>query len=245
MTIPVTDSAPPRAQPAEYVVAFLDILGFKQALAKPGGLVTALGWHDELRRLARMNALSLHLSPAAVAQVETRHLSVSDGVYMWSDATPGRAAGFIISVSAFVAAAVKARIPLRGAVAAGECVIDPRSLTFVGQPLVDAVEGEKCQEWLGVAVLPSAVKVLAHDGRVVRHDVPTKPRPARSWWRRCLGGTEPGPRYSHALAWHQEILPDEAIAALDALSATAPDSSVRKKYANARRFVESHPLDAP
>lgn len=242
VTIPTNDSAPPRGHAAPYVVAVLDILGFRQELKKPNGLLRVHAWHDELRDLARANDTTLHWSPGAAAKVQTRHLSISDGLYLWSDTTKGRAGGFVVTVSAVVAGATRARIPLRGAIAAGEGVIDPRTLTFIGQPLVDAVEAEKYQEWLGVAVLPSAAPVVGIGDRVVPYAVPTKRRPAKSTFRRLLGCTDPGPQIAQAVAWHQEMQQDEALGALAALERDAPEPS-RRKYENARRFVEAFPLD--
>jgi hypothetical protein len=71
------------------------------------------------------------------------------------------------------------RVPHRGAIAHGECCLDPRRSIFLGEAIVKAAEWEKSQEWLGISVEPGSLNrlqaLLRTENHCLKpHDVPTK-----------------------------------------------------------------------
>jgi hypothetical protein len=84
------------------------------------------------------------------------------------------------TVGNLIAFALINGLPLRGALAFGECYIDPTKQLAVGQPIVDAYRLEQHQEWLGAAVSadqfrePSKVVPLREGCGIVPYPVPTK-----------------------------------------------------------------------
>lgn len=52
--------------------------------------------------------------------------------------------------------ALKMGVPLRGAIALGEAVLDQETRTYIGEPLVEAARLEAGQRWVGTTFAPSA-----------------------------------------------------------------------------------------
>ncbi len=71
-------------------------------------------------------------------------------------------------------------IPLRGATAFGDIIVDDEKGILLGQPIVDAYELEKKQDWIGVVFHPSTAHFKIGDSEPTptlwykRYDVPMK-----------------------------------------------------------------------
>jgi hypothetical protein len=76
-----------------------------------------------------------------------------------------------------------AELPHRGAIAFGDCWLDPEASAIVGEAIVRAVRWEQEQEWFGVSVEPSSAGTLYEIVRgernvpILRDVVPTKSGP--------------------------------------------------------------------
>lgn len=227
---------PPPPPPELLFVAILDLLGYHNHLwdehqaVRPNGLARLYEVYT-LLQLARSDSVRFHgieLSDSGRLQPinETVNCRVfSDTLVLWA---PEEKARFLVAaVAQLVIRALQFNAPLRGAVAHGECILDPQKGVFIGYPLVEASAAEKAQEWIGVGVLPDAAARLGETPGVVSHSVPMKTV------RPCT--------LHHAIAWHQaEDLPGAALIYLDRVRSQAP-SSARKKYDNALEFIRAWP----
>ena len=186
---------PPDSKP--FLVAVFDLLGFTAHLCDESGNPKAGG----LSSLYEKYSLFLHVKADAV---ETRrveliseeeisvtdfripHVVASDTVLMWS--TVSDAPHLVRAAAHFVNLALTFSAPVRGALAYGDCIIEPSKGIYIGYPIVEALAAEKAQEWIGIGVLSRAGDVLSGVGGVVEYKVPLKPDR-----QLCL---------SHAIAWH-------------------------------------------
>ncbi len=161
-----------------------------------------------------------------LAQVDSAvdFIVASDTIMFWA---PMEKADYLVAAVARVfLRALGWGAPTRGAVAVGDCILDLKRHILIGYPIVQALEAEKRQNWLGVAVLPDAAANLTGVDCIVPYDVPLKD-PLST------------PPLRHALAWHwAEDVPGAAEIYLERLSDVASDSD-RAKYDNTGMFVRS------
>jgi hypothetical protein len=233
-------------------VAVLDILGFKRRL-ETLGLTKVFADYEHLRRVSLLAARIANIGTVSgrvrKVTVNVPHVFLSDAVIAWCDDGP-YIDDFLTGCCAIAAEALKLRIPLRGGIAFGKTIIDLGSLTFLGQPFVDAYLTEESQEWVGVAIHPTALNGLAGREDVKRRDVPTKRSACQpawglpGWTRRMLPRSLLRTPLTHALAWHHYLLGDEALEILGDLRRAAPKKD-HAKYAHAADFVRALPLSPP
>ncbi|MFN8572361.1 MAG: hypothetical protein U0132_09910 [Gemmatimonadaceae bacterium] len=118
----------------------------------------------------------------------TRNAVYSDTIVLWSTLEQENVTFFLSSCSILMEVASKAGWPLRGAIAAGECVIHQGDGLFLGQPIIRALDLEKAQDWIGVGIdtLCADDPVCGDSVRqhvdVREYHVPVKPgSPAIEW----------------------------------------------------------------
>jgi hypothetical protein len=141
---------------------------------------------------------------------------------------------FYTMLRSLMMVSIEMRIPLRGATAYGEIVSDEEKRIILGQPIIDAYELEKRQEWIGIIFHPSTARYRLGDNEpaatmwVRRHDVPMKCDKIEShlvleWFRDENGQVN-------------EATKQALIEMRDA--SNSPDANVRKKYENTLAFIE-------
>lgn len=156
---------PDPAEPAEYLIAFFDVLGF-EALLNRIGLDALIRRYETLLSVAlapnsesRPWSLSQTfvkgtLSPALMwLPIQTAYFS--DSLLMWVPYHPGHVAEFLNRCSAVFCAALAQSLPVRGAISAGRAVLDKTKGVYLGQPLVEAVRLESKSNWIGVCLATS------------------------------------------------------------------------------------------
>jgi len=181
----------PNDEPVAGAFAMLDILGFKERLvsmALPelrdkvvGALVTsAAAAHiivsGDRERAARWGRTEL-------AALDWAYFSDSIVLWLPSGAADARLTmtSMIYACEILVAQAMWLNLPLRGAIAYGECAFSHDPIYYVGKPIIEAYRTEQAQEWAGVAVCESAAAhVHPSEGRVVKWRVPMKASRSRS-----------------------------------------------------------------
>ncbi|MFZ5564471.1 MAG: hypothetical protein ACOZBW_10500 [Thermodesulfobacteriota bacterium] len=218
-------------------VTILDLLGFKRHLRDENGTIRPNGLADLYERYfllldAKHRATVIdrfQLTPSNnVEHINTKVQSfvASDTLMLWSN--ENEVNFLIIAVANLVNQALLYGAPLRGAIAYGDCILESSKRIFLGYPVVDAVQAEQCQEWIGVGVLPSAAEHLKGNPAIVEYTVPIKPA--------C-----PNISIRHALAWHwAEETPNAPEIRLRRLMGLA-DSRDRGKYQNAIDFITGFP----
>ncbi len=208
-------------------LASLDVLGFKNRLANQGlsGVFADYGaLQVHLKGLGtKFTVLGTLFNQTVGVTKQAPYVLLSDTLLLWCDAD-GDVESFIAVCGGLVADSVRRGMFLRGAVAFGETIIDPSTNTFLGQPIVDAYLAETDQEWVGLALHPTAVRGLGGVEGVIPYDVPTK------------GGL----KLERAVTWHHYMLPQDAIDGLERGKANSGGNG--QKYDNAIQFVRQHPL---
>lgn len=222
-------------QPAQYLVAMCDVLGFQN-------LVAALPLPEIHSRYLQ---LIQTLEPNPVYRVDTKtgrrevvlnHVVFSDTILYWAPA--GQAMELLPYTLAATMAASLDYLPFRAGIAFGECVIDPTRHIYIGQPIIDAYHTEQAQVWMGGAFHPSCwrysglLEVLCKEQTrsAVEYPVPIKPAAAAKGLRLKYGLNWPRGGDVNFRARAPELLA-RALAA-------APDN-VKAKWENARRFFEA------
>lgn len=233
---------PNPGEPAEYIVGFLDVLGF-EALLNELGL-------DELH--TRYNAL---LNTALWPQSEARpwsgeiatvqgepvlglmHLPVqtayfSDSLLLWVPYHPRHVPFFLDRCAKVFCEALALGIPIRGSISIGNAVLDKSNGIYLGKPLIEAVRLESKLNWIGIALGASwsceTRRVPVPPDRVFVYEPPFKE-----------GGL---PLFSGlVLDWPRswrESRQDLAADYLKALSRPALPQELQNRYAAAISFVE-------
>jgi hypothetical protein len=226
---------PPSPEPETCAIAILDLLGYKSHLwdeagsPKPNALAslyeTFFLWLTATDYGRSFNRFTL-TADGKLARVEQAidYVVASDTMMLWA---PRDKAQYLLAATArLFIRALGWGAPLRGAIGFGDCILDFERHIVIGYPIVEAVEAEKRQDWLGVCVLPSAAAALAGNTGIVPYEVPVKQAYSQS-----------SPSLQHALAWHwAEEVPNAAEIYLTRLASAAP-CGTRQKYKRALAFI--------
>jgi len=104
----------------------------------------------------------------------------SDTILIWYPLVPAFVDSFVSSCNDLVCQALSMDIPLRGAIALGDAVLDPDAGMFLGTPIVEAANLEKGQNWVGTTLGKSAIwsPFLAqmHGTSIIEYAPPMKER---------------------------------------------------------------------
>lgn len=128
-------------------VAFLDILGFKDYVLRHS--------IDEVyTRLKTLNALRPEEDDPDYESETSRRIkfyNFSDSIFIFSkDNEFVSLRHFLTCVKRLMRMALRAEIPLKGAVAFGDIVVDEEQNLFCGQPIIDAYLLEEDLQYMGV-----------------------------------------------------------------------------------------------
>jgi hypothetical protein len=210
-------------------VASLDVLGFKQRLARdglPAVFADYQGLQIHLKQGGtKFTVLGTLFGATVGVTKEAPYVLLSDTIMLWCD-EQGDVDSFVEVCASVAASATGRGVFLRGAIAFGDTIIDPPTNTFLGQPIVDAHLAETAQEWVGLGVHPTAVDGVRKCESVVEYKVPIK---------------EGHRELTHAITWHHYLQASDAIARLGKGRAEAGTNS--GKYDEATKFVRAFPLD--
>jgi hypothetical protein len=176
------------AQPADYLIAFLDVLGF-ESLLNTIGLVELSRRYQELLTIAlRPNSGSrpLNVGIAMVKGEPTVGLMwlpieaayFSDSLLLWARYHPGHVPIFLDRCSQVFCQALALGIPIRGAISVGTALLDKTKGIYLGLPLIEAVRLESRSNWIGVALGASwrldALRIPIPPDRVFQFRPPLK-----------------------------------------------------------------------
>jgi len=167
-------------------IAMLDILGFKDMLAK-NKLANVIGMYNHLEK-----KISL------MTKWEVKHVIFSDTLVLYTEIPdptfwsqeivenpPIAAVHKLVEILAEIIArvmsgAINMGLPMRCGVAYGNCYIDPLRNIYIGQPFIDAHLTEDAQDWIGVALHPTCFhpfreyKVEGLFRRLIHWNIPVK-----------------------------------------------------------------------
>lgn len=237
-----------RTQADKRYVAFIDILGFSsivatRELSKVVDIVRAL-LHG-MDSLGKSGFVRIKEGGSIESELlEFGSLHFSDTIVLWTppveDADHLRRGpiltGFMLNLGNSLWSGLATGIPLRLGIAYGDVIVSKEEGIVVGQPLVDAADIEKRQNWVGGALhrtcFASGIGSLEVSSPAVHYKVPVKGA-SPSDIEIALDWTHI-PRVASNLPGHGEWRPREF---LEPLIQEAKDESVRAKYSNTLEFA--------
>jgi hypothetical protein len=238
---PSGGEVPDPSRPADYLVCFLDVLGF-EALLKQIGLDElglryeallniALARHSESRPWSLGLALvGGHVRPGLMwLPIQTAYFS--DGLLLWVHYHPGHVFEFLDRCSRIFCEALTLGMPIRGAIAVGRATLDKARGIYLGLPLIEAVRLEGRLDWIGVALGASwkseQLRIPVPPDKVFLYNPPLKEGAADLF----AGLVLDWPR-----VW-RESRQDSAVEYLRRLSSNLPEN-LAARYAAATAFWE-------
>ena len=142
------------------VVCLLDVLGFEDILSRIG--LRALHSKYELlvervkQQTGGIDIVPLPDGATAVGWPEVGNAYFSDSMIFWT-----RYAGtvglfsFTQMIADMICHGLEIALPLRGALAVGDAILDASRGVFLGSPLVEVARLERAQTWIGASFGPS------------------------------------------------------------------------------------------
>jgi len=232
---PDRGSAQDEPAAAPTLLALFDVLGFSARLERDG-LASVVATYRNLIEKAVLEPARRCLGTVLTPQGRVMTLFVlpveyayfSDTILLWVPLERIFAAAFVTRCADLVCEALKVGVLLRGAICLGEAVMHKPSSTYIGEPLVEAAQLEKGQNWVGLTLGNSATwpPFMAElDGpSIIEYAAPMKPEysefasPVVADWPR---------------AWRDKHLtsPRDAVAALNT------DPRFAAYYENAIKFA--------
>jgi hypothetical protein len=224
-------------QPEKQLVAILDFLGYKTQLWNDDGTIKSDGLNSLYERFFLLNLAkddSTKFNGVGITDdkkfykynEKVNHFIASDTIMLW--AKEEKANYLIAAIAKLVLTALGYGIPLRGALAYGDCIFDFLKKIIIGYPIVEAVNAERYQNWIGVGVTDNAAECLKKIWGIVPYIVPMKQK-----------NEEKIVDIKYAVAWHwAEEESNAAEIYIERMSELAPIRDTIK-YKNTSMFVKS------
>ncbi|MDP2902410.1 MAG: hypothetical protein Q8N96_04805 [Methylovulum sp.] len=169
------------------IFGFFDVLAFSKRVDTEGPERIATIYHQLIETTVKKEASRClgTVSDGTGARypilfsLDVQTAYFSDTIFMWVPLERGFADAFVSHCATFVCEALAMGIPLRGAIALGEAVMERDTGTYIGMPIVEGALCENIQEWLGVAFAPSATwppfMAEVNPNLFMEYDIPVKP----------------------------------------------------------------------
>ncbi len=141
------------------LVCLLDVLGF-ESLLNELGLASMEAKYRELVAYVKKQKGGLDIVPTpdghvAVGWLDIGNAYFSDSLLFWTEYSKMALPSFTHAIAEAICFGLEAGLPLRGAIAVGEAILDSASGVFLGGPLVEVARTEKTQRWIGASFGPS------------------------------------------------------------------------------------------
>lgn len=99
-----------------------------------------------------------------VGRIDIGKAYFSDSLLFWTHYSQLALPIFTHCIAEAVCSGLEIELPLRGAIAVGEAILDPDSGVFLGEPLVEVALTERSQQWIGASFGPSFSMTGFDDG---------------------------------------------------------------------------------
>lgn len=144
------------------IVCLLDVLGFESLLGRLG-LAGLQQKYTLLVNYVKQQTGGIDIVPTADGHVAVGWLILgnayfSDSLLFWTTYSKMALPSFTHLISEALCFGVETELPLRGAIAVGEAVLDTSTGVFLGVPLVEVARSERTQQWIGTSFGPSFAK---------------------------------------------------------------------------------------
>ena len=150
------------------LVCLLDVLGFESRL-NALGLSAIEAKYRELIAYVKEQKGGLDLVPTPDGHVAVGWLLIgsayfSDSLLFWTDYSKIALPSFTHCIAEAICFGLETELPLRGAIAVGEAILDEDNGVFLGKPLVEVARTERTQRWIGASFGPSFSAPGFNDG---------------------------------------------------------------------------------
>src|ERR1700692_4358412 len=134
------------------IVCLLDVLGFENILNRLG-LAGLRGKYETLVAFVKEQTGGIDIAPTpdghvAVGWLVLGNAYFSDSLLFWTPYSGMSLRAFTLLIAEAVCFGLEIGLPLRGAIAVGETVLDSTSGVFLGEPLVEVARTERIQQWI-------------------------------------------------------------------------------------------------
>lgn len=185
MNDPSLDGPGARPQMSRFAFAMFDVLGFSRWVQSTPLEKIVAAYHGLIEtavlRPNEKGSLTAFHTPEGQMLALTRapeYAYFSDTILLWCPLAPPLVGDFVERCADLICDALAVNIPLRGAITLGEAVLDNKSNTYIGKPIVEAAMLEKGQEWVGLTLGNTAMwspfLVQLHPATVIEYPAPMK-----------------------------------------------------------------------
>ncbi len=166
------------AVPEIKIICLLDVLGFKSHLTRLGLAALHVKYEDLVRfvrdQTGGLNIVATPSGHPAVGWLTIGNAYFSDSLLFWTRYNVLHLSSYTQLIAEAICFGLEIALPLRGAVAVGEVILDDHGGVFLGQPLVEVALAERIQQWIGVSFGPSFRDPQYRDGFLLNTVLPYK-----------------------------------------------------------------------
>lgn len=214
------------------LVCLLDVLGFENLL-KVFGLSGIQDKYTKVIEYVKAQKGGLDVVPTPSGHVAVGWLVIgnayfSDSLLFWTNYRKLALPSFTHCIAEAICFGLETKLPLRGAIAVGEAILDQASGIFLGDPLVEVARTERTQDWIGVSFGPSFAKEGFNDGFHLNTVLPYKSHYKDRASVYATGITLDWPRY-----WRESRKTDP----LSILKSLDRDSTFSRYYSRTESFI--------
>jgi len=159
------------------VVCLLDVLGF-ESLLKSLGLSGIQAKYTKLIEYVKQQNGGIDIVPmggfVAAGWLVIGNAYFSDSLLFWTSYSKMSLPSFTHCIAEAICFGLEIELPLRGAIALGEAILDADKGIFLGGPLVEVARTEREQQWIGASFGPSFTKPGFNDGFQLHTILPFK-----------------------------------------------------------------------
>jgi hypothetical protein len=170
---------------SRFAFAMFDVLGFSQWVESESLSSIVAAYRQLIERAVlkpnEKGSLSAFHTPEGMLLAVTRAPEVayfSDTILLWCPLAPPLVGDFVERCGDLMCEALAMNIPLRGAITLGDAVLDNKSSTYVGKPIVEAAMLEKGQDWVGLTLgntaMWSSFLAQLHGASIIEYAAPMK-----------------------------------------------------------------------
>ena len=150
------------------LVCLLDVIGF-ESLLKTLGLAGIKARYSKLIEYVKEQKGGFEVVPTPDGHVAVGWLVIgnayfSDSLLFWTRYSKMSLPSFTHCIAEAICFGLEIELPLRGAIAVGEAILDADNGIFLGDPLVEVARTERTQQWIGASFGPSFAKPGFNDG---------------------------------------------------------------------------------
>lgn len=170
---------------SRFAFAMFDVLGFSHWVETESLSSIVIAYRELIERAVlkplKEGGVSAFHTPEGQLLAVTRAPAFayfSDTILLWCPLAPPLVADFVERCGNLMCEALAMNIPLRGAITLGDAVLDNKTNTYIGKPIVEAAMLEKGQDWIGLTLGNTAMwsPFLAqlHGASVIEYAAPMK-----------------------------------------------------------------------